>query len=98
MNSRACLIASAIVISSVALLGCAHAKLQPAFGDALHKDLAMQVIPPARDANTAAAPSSGDRAALAQERYSTGTTLKPSAAGAASAIKSESGNAMPAPK
>lgn len=97
MNSRTCLIASAIAISSIALAGCAQLKLHPAFGDALHKDLAMQVIPPARDANTAAVPSSGDRAALAQERYATDTTLKPSA-GAASAVKSESGNAMPAPK
>jgi hypothetical protein len=98
MSSMPRLIASAIALSvALAVAGCAQPYLHDGFGDALRMNIANQMAPPVAAASKPAPPTSGERVELAQKRYTTGTTIAPSTAGAAAAVKSDGGKSPSMP-
>ena len=73
-------------LAALALSGCSSAVYKaadiedPNFGRALRQNLAAQVANPAPDYDYANPPaSSGPRTSISQERYDTGTVIKPEA-------------------
>jgi hypothetical protein len=83
---------AACLFAGAGLGACATSPFGDDFGRAVNAEKAAQIANPA--ATYAGNPdpgTDGSRAALAQTRYQTGTVLKPSSAGAATNVKSDSG-------
>ena len=84
-----------LLLTTAGLAACTESRqsLNPDFGVAMRQDLAAQIADP--DAHYGKMTSEGARAALAQERYRTGKTTQPSAAGASMSPTSGAGVATP---
>jgi type IV pilus biogenesis protein CpaD/CtpE len=92
------ILACVALLPAFGLAGCAHDTFAADFGAALKENTTAQIAnPEPRYKGNPDPGSAGERVGLAQKRYATGKTLKPSATGAAVDVGGDAG-AMPAPQ